>query len=629
MPQLYNDAVITAAGAALLDKIQAGLATIQFTRLATGDGTYTVEEKEPSVLRGCTGLKAQRNSYPLSSVGTVPGGGMRLTALITNQDPVTGQALVSEGYSITEIGLFAREKDGADDAEVLYSITVATYDIGDYMPPYTDGAPAQIVQEYRARVSDAASVSINSAGAVMLAEDAERRFSAIEEAIEGAGGGLIEDETPTFEQAEERENIASGESMGTILGKIKKFFADLKKVAFTGSYNDLSDTPSLFSGKYGDLSGKPDLFSGDYNDLANKPDIPEIPAGIRSGYVRAGQKGGTDVGENATAEGYNTTASGNSSHAEGYFTVTGQFTAHAEGRETTANAESAHAEGCATKASGHTAHAEGNGTTASGDRTHAEGSGTTASGYASHTQNCSTIASSWAQTAMGYCNVPYDAGTYGITSYLIIGNGTEEARSNAFRVHNDGSVFGKASYQTSGADYAEYFEMLGGDPGDEDMRGYFVTLSGDRIRKADPGDGYILGIISANPVVLGNSDPDNWHRRFLKDEFGCYIKRPVTERICTGMDEAGDEVYEEVTHMSYVLDPEFDETKDPEYMPRADRPEWQPVGMLGQLIVRDDGTCGVDGYCKVAEGGIATRADGPGWRVIKRVNDHLVKVIFR
>ena len=138
-----------------------------------------------------------------------------------------------------------------------------------------------------------------------------------------------------------------------------------------------------------------------------------------------------------------------------------------------------------------------------------------------------------------------------------------------------------------------------------------------------------LGIISANPVVLGNSDPDNWHRRFLKDEFGCYIKRPVTERICTGMDEAGDEVYEEVTHMSYVLDPEFDETKDPEYMPRADRPEWQPVGMLGQLIVRDDGTCGVDGYCKVAEGGIATRADGPGWRVIKRVNDHLVKVIFR
>ena len=276
MPQLYNNAVITTAGSVLLDRVQAGLAAIQFTRMATGDGTYTAEEKQPSALRGSTGLKSSRNSYTLSSAGTIPGGGVRLTALITNQDPATSQTLVSEGYSITEIGLFAKERDGAGDTEVLYSITVATGDTGDYLPAYTGGAPAQIVQEYRAKVSDAASVSINSAGAVMLAEDAERRFSAIEEAIEGAGGGLIEDETPTFEQAEERENIASGESMGTILGKIKKFFADLKKVAFTGSYNDLSDTPSLFSGKYEDLSGKPDLFSGDYNDLANKPTASDL-----------------------------------------------------------------------------------------------------------------------------------------------------------------------------------------------------------------------------------------------------------------------------------------------------------------------------------------------------------------
>lgn len=40
---------------------------------------------------------------------------------------------------------------------------------------------------------------------------------------------------------------------------------------FGGSYNDLSDKPSLFSGAYADLSGKPTLFSGDYNDLTNKP----------------------------------------------------------------------------------------------------------------------------------------------------------------------------------------------------------------------------------------------------------------------------------------------------------------------------------------------------------------------
>lgn len=49
----------------------------------------------------------------------------------------------------------------------------------------------------------------------------------------------------TFTQASTRANITTGEKLSVICGKIKKFFADLKTVAFTGSYNDLSDTPSI------------------------------------------------------------------------------------------------------------------------------------------------------------------------------------------------------------------------------------------------------------------------------------------------------------------------------------------------------------------------------------------------
>lgn len=48
-----------------------------------------------------------------------------------------------------------------------------------------------------------------------------------------------------FTEASTRANIASGESFSTILGKIKKFFTDLKTVAFSGSYNDLSDKPTI------------------------------------------------------------------------------------------------------------------------------------------------------------------------------------------------------------------------------------------------------------------------------------------------------------------------------------------------------------------------------------------------
>lgn len=49
----------------------------------------------------------------------------------------------------------------------------------------------------------------------------------------------------TFTEASSRANIDSGDSISTIFGKIKKFFTDLKTVAFSGSYNDLSDKPTI------------------------------------------------------------------------------------------------------------------------------------------------------------------------------------------------------------------------------------------------------------------------------------------------------------------------------------------------------------------------------------------------
>ena len=44
-----------------------------------------------------------------------------------------------------------------------------------------------------------------------------------------------------------------------------------KPTLFSGSYNDLTDKPNLFSGSYNDLTDKPNLFSGSYNDLTDKP----------------------------------------------------------------------------------------------------------------------------------------------------------------------------------------------------------------------------------------------------------------------------------------------------------------------------------------------------------------------
>lgn len=62
---------------------------------------------------------------------------------------------------------------------------------------------------------------------------------------QGEQGVIDSSSTVDFTQAYSRVNINSGESCATLFGKIKKYFADLKAVAFTGSYNDLSNKPTL------------------------------------------------------------------------------------------------------------------------------------------------------------------------------------------------------------------------------------------------------------------------------------------------------------------------------------------------------------------------------------------------
>nr|DAZ74159.1 MAG TPA: hypothetical protein [Caudoviricetes sp.] len=48
-----------------------------------------------------------------------------------------------------------------------------------------------------------------------------------------------------FTQADERKNIESKETLPVLFGKIARWIADLKTVAFSGSYNDLSNKPTI------------------------------------------------------------------------------------------------------------------------------------------------------------------------------------------------------------------------------------------------------------------------------------------------------------------------------------------------------------------------------------------------
>lgn len=57
--------------------------------------------------------------------------------------------------------------------------------------------------------------------------------------------------TNTITTASTRTNLSTGEKLSVSLGKISKYFSDLKTVAFTGSYNDLINRPTSMTANGG------------------------------------------------------------------------------------------------------------------------------------------------------------------------------------------------------------------------------------------------------------------------------------------------------------------------------------------------------------------------------------------
>ena len=195
MPQPYRDAVITDAGAALLARVQTGEASLEITKVVVGDGVYSAAEKQESSLRTRTTLKSQRNVYTPSSVSISSAIAIKITTLISNVDPVTGDPLVTSGYFLNEIGVYCKEHGGASSTECLYCIAVTAGEVGDYMPAYAGGGAAQITQDVYLTTGNAAATYVNIAGAAYLASDAailETRVADLEQYHEDLGCSVVD-----------------------------------------------------------------------------------------------------------------------------------------------------------------------------------------------------------------------------------------------------------------------------------------------------------------------------------------------------------------------------------------------------------------------------------------------------
>lgn len=348
--------------------------------------------------------------------------------------------------------------------------------------------------------------------------------------------------------------------------------------------------------------------------------------GNNSGYIRAGQQGGTTIGSSATAEGYDVTANGSYSHAEGRWSKAEGVAAHAEGQNTIASGDFSHAEGGSVSLSGTDYK-----TTASGYASHAEGAGALAAGEYSHSAGYLTIARASSQTAIGVLNKESTTKT----DKLIVGKGTSATnRANCFRVTDTG-VYATGAHNTTGADYAELFEWLDGNPDKADRCGRFVTLDGEKIRLAGPGDDFILGIVSGNPSVVGDVHDDQWQGMYLYDVFGRPLWEDVEVPDVTVEAPDPEDPESTVTHViipAHIehrqrLNPAYDGSQP--YQPRTQRPEWDAVGMLGKLVAVDDGTCQAGGWCTVGEGGAATySAARTRYRVMARLDERHVRVLI-
>lgn len=367
-----------------------------------------------------------------------------------------------------------------------------------------------------------------------------------------------------------------------------------------------------------------------YNFIYEEPVVAQEGAEIFNDY------GNIAAGLWSTASGYQTQALGNYSSANGWWSradgqcavanglltrASGHFT-HAEGTRTLASINNAHAEGDMTQATGRQSHAEGVQTIASGYCAHAEGSNTKATNYYSHAEGLGTIAAGRNQTVMGKYNIS------DTKSLIIVGNGSKDTtRSNAYKLDANGNGWFEGTVASTGADYAEYFEWLDGNPDGEDRIGRVVTLEGEKIRYANSDDNYILGIISGTALILGDNPGDEWKDKFLKDEYGRFLTETVEDFIEYYDYETGENVVESTGFVTRkVLNPAFN--PDDEYITRKERNEWEIVGMMGKLHVIDDGTCVPNGYAKVSHDGIVTHSDKiTTMRVMERINDHIILIL--
>lgn len=151
--------------------------TIEFTKLVVGDGVYSDSESDPEFLRKMVSLKSPKQQFGVSSISMVDNEKIAASTVITNYE-------LEEGYTIRELGLYARIKDDPE-SEGLVSLSLA--EIEDTFPAYDGKVVSRIISRFQFSVSDSDTVQLSYLhDPVALVEDVDAKIAVLQKAIDDA-----------------------------------------------------------------------------------------------------------------------------------------------------------------------------------------------------------------------------------------------------------------------------------------------------------------------------------------------------------------------------------------------------------------------------------------------------------
>lgn len=266
MAEFYAS-VTTDAGIALAVDLLVGEQLV-FTKLVTGSGVYGEGEISRTSLQKATELRDQKQEFGFSSITKETDSCVLLKSLLSNVD-------LTEGYRMTEIGVYAR-KPGDDEDEILYSLSVAKE--ADYFPRYNGMVAIEIIQDYYITVSDAAEVTIQTGkGAAALLEDFEKFREEMQKKMEEMSVNI--DLAMNKKMVDLQKQIGDlsklmTENKGCLVDAINEIAEVIRPLIEYGIATD-QDIDDIIAGIYAD-----DIDWVTTLDIASDRDIDAIIAGI-------------------------------------------------------------------------------------------------------------------------------------------------------------------------------------------------------------------------------------------------------------------------------------------------------------------------------------------------------------